>query len=176
MRLGCGCNSQKVGGFPSRSPPPKQPFQPTPTPSPGSHQEVCERAGPWWAGPQALGARPQAPWRPGPQAPGAWIPPRRVFNFLLRLKPISPGLKTLGCYQNPQSADLGGRWMVSEGYSPMRARPGDLANKPLSPSPSPPSATIQHAPQGRRTFVKNVPLNNFPDVPPTQPSCVVALY
>ena len=28
--------------FPSRSPPPKQPFQPTPTPSPGSHQEVCE--------------------------------------------------------------------------------------------------------------------------------------
>ena len=31
------------GGIPaSRSPPPKQPFQPTPTPSPGSHQEVCE--------------------------------------------------------------------------------------------------------------------------------------
>ena len=35
--------------FPSRSPPPKQPFQPTPTPSPGSHQEVCEKIvfGPW---------------------------------------------------------------------------------------------------------------------------------
>ena len=38
-----------VGGgipasFPSRSPPPKQPFQPTPTPSPGSHQEVCEKS------------------------------------------------------------------------------------------------------------------------------------
>ena len=105
--------------------------------------------GPWWAGPQALGARPQAPWRPGPQAPGAWIPPRRVFNFLLRLKPISPGLKTLGCYHNPQSADLGGRWMVSEGYSPMRggvpvftgqARgSGDLANKPLSPASRQPS-------------------------------------
>ena len=30
--------------FPSRSPPPKQPFQPTPTPSPGSHQEVCEKS------------------------------------------------------------------------------------------------------------------------------------
>ena len=29
--------------FPSRSPPPKQPFQPTPTPSPGSRQEVCEK-------------------------------------------------------------------------------------------------------------------------------------
>ena len=33
---------------------------------------------------------------------------------------MGPGLKTLGCYHNPQSADLGGRWMVSEGYSPMR--------------------------------------------------------
>ena len=30
--------------FPSRSPPPKQPFQPTPTPSPGSYQEVCEES------------------------------------------------------------------------------------------------------------------------------------
>ena len=29
--------------FPSRSPPPKQPFQPTPTPSPSSRQEVCEK-------------------------------------------------------------------------------------------------------------------------------------
>ena len=27
--------------------------------------------GPWWAGPQALGARAPSPWRPGPQAPGA---------------------------------------------------------------------------------------------------------
>ena len=33
----------------------------------------------------------------------------------LRLKPMIPGLKTLGCYHNPQSADLGERWMVSEG-------------------------------------------------------------
>ena len=50
-----------VGGV-SRLRPPKQPFQP-----PGFHQEVCERdlggfcgekaPGPWWAGPQALGAR-----------------------------------------------------------------------------------------------------------------------
>ena len=30
--------------FPSRSPPPKQPFQPTPTPWPGSRQEVCEKS------------------------------------------------------------------------------------------------------------------------------------
>ena len=42
-------------------------------------------------GPKPWGPGPQAPWRPGPQAPGAWI------------------------LVNPQSADLGGRWMVSEG-------------------------------------------------------------
>ena len=59
--------------------------------------------------PQALAGRapsrpgPQAPWRPGPQAPGAWIPP------------LSPIHGSLGCYPNPQSADLGRRWMVSEG-------------------------------------------------------------
>ena len=64
-------------------------------------------------GPKPWGPGPQAPWRPGPQAPGAWIPPLSPINFLqaeLRRK-----LKTLGCYHNPQSADLGERWMVSEG-------------------------------------------------------------
>ena len=30
--------------FPSRSPPPKQPFHPTPAPSPGSQQEVCQKS------------------------------------------------------------------------------------------------------------------------------------
>ena len=101
--------------FPSRSPPPKQPFQPTPTPSPGSHQEVCEKSS------QAL-AWAKPPLRPGPQAlgPGSRHSHRltscsRVSNFLLRLKPMGPGLKTLGCYHNPQSADLERRWMVSEG-------------------------------------------------------------
>ena len=55
---GGGVRGVIPASFPS---PPKQPFQPTRTPSPG------------------------------------------------------PGLKTLGCYHNPQSADLEGRWMVSEG-------------------------------------------------------------
>ena len=75
----------------------------------------------WGKGPRPLvwrGPGPQAFWRPGPQAPGAWIPPLSPVDFLqteLRLKPMGPGLKTLGCYHNPQSADLGERWMVSEG-------------------------------------------------------------
>ena len=100
--------------FPSRSPPPKQPFQPTHAFArlPPSLGGFCgEKApGPWWAGPQALGG-------PGPKLPEN-----------LAHRPLDPGSrhsasqthhgsgsKTLGCYHNPQSADLGGRWMVSEG-------------------------------------------------------------
>ena len=106
-------------------------------------------------GPKPWGPGAQAPWRPGPQAPGAWIPPLlpvdfpRVFNLLLRLKPKGPGLKTLGCYHNPQSAELGGRWMVSKGGGLRGSRlrssisaaeaPKNLANKPLSPASWQPS-------------------------------------
>ena len=43
-RGGGGGRGGIPASFPSRSPPPKQPFQPTPTPSPGSHQEVCEKS------------------------------------------------------------------------------------------------------------------------------------
>ena len=85
----------------------------------------------------------------GPQAPGAWIPPlslcSRVFNFLRR-KPMGPGLKTLGCYHNPQSAHLeGGALQFHERRVPVFApafqpqAPGDLANKPLSPASRQPS-------------------------------------
>ena len=79
--------------FPSRSPPPKQPFQPTPTPSPGSHQTrrfakkskvfVAKKPqAPGGPGPKPWGPGPQAPWRPGPQAPEAWIPPLSPVDFL----------------------------------------------------------------------------------------------
>ena len=61
---------------------------------------------------------------------------------------MGPGLKTLGCYHNPQSADLGGRWMVSEGgalqsherrVSVFAPAFQPLANKPLSPASRQPS-------------------------------------
>ena len=51
-----------------------------------------------------LVGRAPSPENPGPKPPGD-----------LAHKPMGPGLKTLGCYHNPQSADLGERWMVSEG-------------------------------------------------------------
>ena len=66
--------------------------------------------------------RAPSPGGPGPKPPRDLAhrplgPPLSPVDFLqaeLRLKPINPGLKTLG-YHNPQSADLGERWMVSEG-------------------------------------------------------------
>ena len=126
--VGGGGGGRGRGGipasFPSRSPPPKQPFQPTPTPSPGSHQEVCERGlggfcgekaqAPGGPGPKPWGPGPQAPWRPGPQAPGAWIPPLSPVD-LTSCCVSNPWVRVSKRYHNPQSADLGGRWMVSEG-------------------------------------------------------------
>ena len=61
-----------------------------------------------------VGKRPQAPGRPGPKPwgapwrPGPWglDPATRVSNSWVRVSKR---------YHNPQSADLGGRWMVSEG-------------------------------------------------------------
>ena len=95
--------------------------------------------------PQNSSTRAPNPWGPGPQFPGDLA--HRPLNH-------GSGLKTLGCYHNPQSADLGGRWMASEGalqpqervfapaFQPLGAgprAPGHLANKPLSPASRQPS-------------------------------------
>ena len=98
---------------------------------------VREKApGPWWAGPKPWGPGPQAPWRPGPQAPGAWIPPLSLTSkFLTSCCVSNPWVRVSKRYHNPQSADLGGRWMVSEGGAvQFHERRGSLANKPLSPA------------------------------------------
>ena len=62
---------------------------------------------------------------------------RLTSNFLLRLKPMGPGLKTLGCYHNPQSADLGGRWMVSEGGALQSQRGSRLRSSISAAGPGP---------------------------------------
>ena len=108
-------------------------------------------------GPKPWGPGPQAPWRPGPQAPAAWIPPLAEFLTSCCVLKSWAGLRTLGCHHNPQSADLGGRWMVSEGgalqshengvpvfapaFQPLGRAPSpeNLANKPLSPASRQPS-------------------------------------
>ena len=101
-------------------------------------------------GPKPWGPGPQAPWRPGPQAPGAWIPP--LSPVLTPCYVSNPWVRVSKRYHNPQSADLGGPWMVSEGgavqfherrgsvfapaFQPLGRAPApeNLANKPLSPA------------------------------------------
>ena len=123
-----GCRLKRLlwrwgpGGKRSRdtppTPPPPPPLSPgavrekSPASFPGSPQEVCdlrgsggfcgEKApGPWWAGPQALGARAPSPLKTWPTGPWGLDPAtltdflQAKFNFLLRLKPMGPGLKTL---------------------------------------------------------------------------------
>ena len=77
-------------------------------------------------GPRPLVGRAPSPGGPGPKPPGDLA--RKPLGLgsrhshlaasqelLAAQTRLGPGLKTLGCYHNPQSADLGGRWMVSEG-------------------------------------------------------------
>ena len=80
-------------------------FSLTSTPSPGSHQDlrkiVMRGLWFWGKGARRLGARAPSPLETWPTG-GPWgLDPATLtefFNFLLRLKPISPYLKTLGCY------------------------------------------------------------------------------
>ena len=102
------------GGIPASFPPgppfPKQPFQPTP--------------------PRPLVGRAPSPGGPGPKPPrdlAAWIPPLSPVDFLQAKFLTSccvsnPWVRVSKRYHNPQSADLGGRWMVSEGGAVPRSR------------------------------------------------------
>ena len=45
----------------------------------------------------------QASGGPGPKPWGPSLDPATLASRVLRLKPMGPGLKTLGCYHNPQS-------------------------------------------------------------------------
>ena len=100
--------------FPSRSPPPKQPLQPTPMPSPGTRRFAKNRnlrglGGFCGEGPRPLVGRAPSPGGPGPKPPGDLAHVDFLQTDSLRRKGL------LSCYHNPQSADLGGRWMVSQG-------------------------------------------------------------
>ena len=106
-------------------------------------------------GPKPWGPGPQAPWRPGPQAPGAWIPPLSPVDFLQAKFLTSccvsnPWVRVSKRYHNPQSADLGGPWMVSEGGAvQFHERRGSVfapAFQPLGRAPSP-SKPGQQAPE-----------------------------
>ena len=99
--------------------------------------------------PQAPGGPGPKPWGPGPQAPST-LTDFLQAKFLTSCCVSNPWVRVSKRYHNPQSADLGGRWMVSEGgavqFHERRGfpsslqhfsrwagpqAPGDLANKPL---------------------------------------------
>ena len=95
--------------FPSRSPPPKQPFQPTPRLPPGGLRKNRNLRGFGWG-----------------KGPGPWTGPwgldpasHRLTSckakFLTSCCVSNPWVRVSKRYHNPQSADLGGRWMVSKG-------------------------------------------------------------
>ena len=98
-------------------------------------------------GPKPWGPGPQAPWRPGPQAPGAWIPPLSPVDFLQVTSCCvsNPSVRVSKRYHNPQSADLGGPWMVSEGGAvQFHERRGSVFISAAGPGPSKPG---QQAPE-----------------------------
>ena len=92
-------------------------------------------------GPKPWGPGPQAPWRPGPQAPGAWIPPLSRVGFLQAFLTSccvsNPWVRVSKRYHNPQSADLGGRWMVCEGGAVQFHERRGSSISAAGPGPSP---------------------------------------
>ena len=108
--------------------------------------------GPWWAGPQALGARAPSPLETWPTGPWGLDPAtltdflQAKFDFLLRLKPIGSGSQNATITPNPLTLGGVGWFPKAELYSSMRGgvpvfapafqplhrapSPGDLANKP----------------------------------------------
>ena len=74
--------------------------------------------GPWWAGPQALGARAPSPLETWPTGPWGLDPATLtdfLHKFLTSCCVSNAWVRVSKRYHNPRSADLGGRWMVSEG-------------------------------------------------------------
>ena len=80
---------------------------------------VGKAPAPWWAGPQALGARAPSPLETWPTGPWGLDPATLTdflqAKFLTSCCVSNPWARVSKRYHNPQSADLGGRWMVSEG-------------------------------------------------------------
>ena len=101
--------------------------------------------GPWWAGPQALGARAPSPLETWPTGPWGLDPAtltdflQAKFNFLLRLKPIGSGSQNATITPNPLTLGGVGWFPKAELYSSMRGGVPVFAPafQPLGRAPSP---------------------------------------
>ena len=111
--------------------------------------------GPWRAGPQALGARAPSPLETWPTGPWGLDPATLTdflqAKFLTSCCVSNSWVRVSKRYHNPQSADLGGRWMVSEGGAvQFHERRGGPGPKPASRSriPKMPRCSSAHEKPG----------------------------
>ena len=106
---------------------------------------------------RGLGARAPRAWGPARQGPGAFSPQKPPKPLKLRFFRKPPGGSLAKAWVSAETAASEvGTWRETKpGYAPYPT--------PLTParvlgfSPSPPSASIQHAPQGRRIKPQKVP-------------------
>ena len=101
---------------------------------------------------RGLGARAPRAWGPAHQGPGAFSPQKPPKPLKLRFVRKPPGGSLAKAWVSAETAASEvGTWRETKpGYLPPPPRFGAVREKGRGFSPSPPSATIQHAPQGRR--------------------------
>ena len=102
---------------------------------------------------RGLGARAPRAWGPAQQGPGAFSPQKPPKPLKLRFFRKPPGGSLAKAWVSAETAASEvGTWRETKpGYPPYPLpRCGAVREKGRGFSPSPPSATIQHAPQGRR--------------------------
>ena len=101
---------------------------------------------------RGLGARAPRAWGPAHQGPGAFSPQKHTQTSQITIFRKPPGGSLAKAWVSAETAASEvGTWRETKpGYPPYPPAPPRVLGKGRGFSPSPPSATIQHAPQGRR--------------------------
>ena len=102
--------------------------------------------------PGACGPGLQGAWGPGPQGLGPGPPGAQTSQITIFRKPPGGSLAKAWVSAETAASEVGTWRETKPGYPPPQPPPrfGAVREKGRGFSPSPPSATIQHAPQGRR--------------------------
>ena len=103
---------------------------------------------------RGLGARAPRAWGPARQGPGAFSP-HQTSQITIFRKPPGGSLAKAWVSAETAASEVGTWRETKPGYPPYPPPPpspcfGAVREKGRGFSPSPPSATIQHAPQGRQ--------------------------
>ena len=112
---------------------------------------------------RGLGARAPRAWGPALQGLGAFSPqkPPKPLSLRFFCKPPGGSLAKAWVSAETAASEVGTWRETKPGYPPYPPplpppRFGAVREKGRGFSPSPPSATIQHAPQGRRIWPNNL--------------------